>query len=58
MILCPNKTLFIDKKNYVFKKIIISIGKNIISNTYHKSIIFDQQHFSYVGFFKHSKYHQ
>tara|TARA_A100001035_G_scaffold194899_1_gene155963 strand:- start:2425 stop:3546 length:1122 start_codon:yes stop_codon:yes gene_type:complete len=55
--LSPNKGVFIDKKNYVFKKIIISIGKNIISNTYHKSIIFNQQQFSYVGFFKHSKEH-
>ena len=55
--LSPNKALKINKKNYVFKKIVISIGKNIISNTYHKSIIFDQQHFSYVGFFKHSKVH-
>ena len=55
--LSPNKALNINNKNYVFKKIIISIGKNIISNTYHKSLIFDQQHFSYVGFFKHSKDH-
>lgn len=54
----PNKTLYIDKKNYAFKKIIISIGKNIISNTFHKSLNFDQQHFSYVGFFRHTKDHE
>ena len=55
--LSPNKSIYIDKKNYRFKKIVISIGKNIISNAYHKSLIFDQQHFSYVGFFKHTKDH-
>ncbi len=53
----PNKTFFIDKKNYTFKKIIISTGKNIISNSNHQSIVFDQKQSSYVGFFKHSKYH-
>ena len=55
--LSPNKALYINKKNYVFKKIIISIGKNIVSNKNHKSLIFDQQHYSYVGFFKHTKDH-
>tara|TARA_X000000950_G_scaffold215486_1_gene259377 strand:+ start:2205 stop:3326 length:1122 start_codon:yes stop_codon:yes gene_type:complete len=55
--LLPNKNFHLDKKNYVFKKIIISIGKNIISNKDHKSIVFDQQHHSYVGFFKHTRDH-
>ncbi len=53
----PNKTLQINKKNYQFKKIIISIGKSITKNVNHKSIIFDQQHYSYVGFFNHSRHH-
>ncbi len=54
----PNKNLLITKKNYLFKKIIISIGKSIISNLNHKSIIFDQLHYSYVGFFKHGIAHK
>ena len=54
----PNKSLKINSKNYKFKKIIISIGKNIISDKSHKSIVFDQQHYSYVGFFKHTKDHK
>ncbi len=53
----PNKTFHINKKNYSFKKIIISIGKSIISDINHKSIVFDQQHRSYVGFFQHTKDH-
>ena len=53
----PNKVIKLNKKNYLFKKIIISIGKNIISDANHKSIVFDQQHYSYVGFFKHSINH-
>ena len=54
----PNKSLKINSKNYKFKKIIISIGKNIISDKSHRSIVFDQQHYSYVGFFKHTKDHK
>ena len=54
----PNKILYMDKKNYLFKKIIISVGKNIISNKYHKTIVFDQQHHSFVGFFQHAKDHK
>ena len=50
----PNKNLLIKNKQYEFKKIIISMGKNIFSNTAHKSIIFNKQHCSYVGFFNHS----
>ena len=53
----PNKCLQINKKKFVFKKVIISIGKNITSNRNHKSLTFDQRHFSYVGFFKHSNNH-
>ena len=53
----PNKLIPIDNENYIFKKIIISIGKNVVSNLNHKTITFDQKHQSYVGFFKHSKDH-
>ena len=55
--LLPNKTTKIKKNNYLFKKIIVSIGKNIISDVNHKSIVFDQEQYSYVGFFKHFKNH-
>lgn len=50
----PNKTILIKNTNYIFKKVIISIGKNIVSNKIHKSIVFEKQHHSHVGFFKHS----
>ena len=53
----PNKNLFIKGSNFRFKKIIISIGKNILSETTHRSIIFNNNHCSYVGFFKHSRAH-
>ena len=53
----PYKTILIDNKNYIFKKVIISIGKNIVSNLNHKTITFDQKHQSHVGFFEHSKDH-
>ena len=54
----PNKILNINKSNYLFKKVIISIGKNVITNKNHKSITFDQKQYSYVGFFKHSVDHK
>ena len=53
----PNKNILINGQKYLFKKIIFSIGKNVTTNKRHKSVIFDQQHFSYVGFFKHIKLH-
>ena len=53
----PDKLILIDNKHYIFKKVIISIGKNIVSSLNHKTITFDQKHQSYVGFFKHSKDH-
>ncbi len=55
--LLPNNTINIKKINYSFKKIIISTGKKNNLNTNHKSIKFDQQHNSYVGFFRHDKNH-
>ena len=53
----PDKLIFIDNKNYIFKKVIMSIGRNIVSDLNHKTITFDQNHHSYVGFFNHSKDH-
>ena len=53
----PDKILKINNKNYLFKKIIVSIGKSIISDVNHKSIVFDQEQYSYVGFFKHTNNH-
>ena len=53
-----NKNLSINNNNYRFKKIIISIGKNILSDITHNSIIFNDKHYSYVGFFKHKIDHK
>ncbi len=55
--LMPNKPIYINKKKYSFKKIIICVGKNINFNSTHKSIKFNQGHNSYVGFFNHKKNH-
>ena len=54
----PSKTILIDKEKYQFQKIILGVGKNIISNPLFKSMTFDQGHYSYVGFFKHNKNHR
>ena len=56
-ILSPNKTTFINNTKYFFKKIVISVGKNISSNNIHKTVKFDQGHKSFVGFFNHDKKH-
>ncbi len=53
----PNTSISIKNKNYSFKKIILSIGKKIISDTKQKKIVFDNGDHSYVGFFKHKKDH-
>ena len=53
----PNKNICINKHNYYFKKIIISIGKSVLSDISHKNIILNDKHYSYVGFFKHEKDH-
>jgi len=46
----------IKNKFYVFKKIILSAGKNFDNAVIHKKS-FNQGHQAYVGFFKHSKNH-
>ena len=53
----PNKIIELKKTNFLFKKIIISIGKNYNSNINNKIIKFDQGHNSFVGFFNHNKNH-
>ena len=56
--LLPNEPLRIEKNNYLFKKIIISVGKNINLSSTQKRLIFDNAHSSYVGFFKHKYNHK
>ena len=53
----PNKILNINNLNYSFKKIVICVGKSILSDTTQKSLAFDNGVHSYVGFFKHKKDH-
>ncbi len=56
--LCTDNAIQIDKNSYYFKKIIISVGKDINANSRHKSIVFDKGYFSYVGFFTHNFDHE
>ncbi len=55
--LLPNKITLINKSNYYFKKIVISMGKKNISEHGHKNVKFNQGHMSFVGFFNHNKKH-
>ena len=48
--------ILIKNKFYVFKKIILSAGKNFDNEVIHKRS-FNQGHQSFVGFFKHSNNH-
>ncbi len=54
----PNKLIKIRNRNYKFKKIIVSIGKSINMSSGQKSIIFNKNHHSYVGFFNHENDHK
>ena len=54
----PDKLMKIKNINYIFKKIIICVGKKINLIPDQKSIIFNQGHNSYVGFFRHEYDHQ
>ena len=56
--LSTDNTIYIDKKFYLFKKIIISVGKDHNANSKHKSIVFDKGYFSHVGFFTHNFDHE
>ncbi len=55
--LIPNKPVIIDKEKYFFKKVIISVGKKIISDETQKGIVIKGGDLSYVGFFNHKKDH-
>ena len=50
--------LKLKNKYYIFNKIILSVGKNIVSNTQFKKSIFNSHHQSYVGFFNHNLNHK
>ena len=56
--LMPYKPVKINYRICSFKKIIISIGKNINLKSGQKSIIFERGHSSYVGFFNHENDHK
>ena len=49
-----NKNIKIKYKNYIFKKIILCLGKNYEDNLNIKKYSFPSLHKSYVGFFEHS----
>ena len=54
----PKKIVDLNKKNYVFKKVIISTGKNFEDLEIIKKNSFDSKHNAYVGFFRHNKNHK
>ena len=56
--LLPKRIISINNKNYFFKKIVISIGKNSNFMPSDKGIKVDQGHYSFVGFFTHDKDHK
>ena len=53
-----NFKTIIKNKQYLFKKIILSLGKNYENIQYLKKTKFNSNHHAYVGFFEHSKHHQ
>ena len=55
-ILKKDNLICIKNKFYIFKKIILSAGKNFDDKAIHKKS-FNQGHQSFVGFFNHSKNH-
>ena len=50
-------SITLNKKNFYFKKIIISLGKNYENIDILKKNYFHSQHQAYVGFFHHQKIH-
>ena len=50
-------SVVINKKNYYFNKIIISLGKNYENFDIFKKSYFNSKHHAYVGFFNHQKKH-
>ena len=54
----PNKKISIKGKKYLFKYIILSMGKRYQNNNKIKKFTFPSDHFSHVGFFRHSLKHK
>ena len=54
----PNSKAIIKNQSYVFKKIILSLGKNYENNQNLKKTYFKSRDHAYVGFLKHSRQHQ
>ena len=48
-------SVVINKKNYYFNKIILSLGKNYENFDIFKKSYFNSKHHAYVGFFNHQK---
>ena len=57
-LLKENKILIIDNKKFIFKKIILSLGKNFTETDKLKKYKFKSNHRSFVGFFNHTKDHK
>ena len=53
----PKSIVKINSKEYLFKKIIIALGKNYSNSEILKKNTFNFGHQAYVGFFKHQKNH-
>lgn len=53
-----NKILIINNKKFIFKKIILSLGKNFTETDILKKYNFNSNHRSFVGFFYHTKAHK
>ena len=53
----PQSIISINKKNYFFNKMIISLGKNYENNEILNKTKFKSLHQAYVGFFDHQKNH-
>tara|TARA_Y200000002_G_scaffold321349_1_gene281478 strand:+ start:977 stop:2101 length:1125 start_codon:yes stop_codon:yes gene_type:complete len=53
----PYKKILIRDKTYIFKNIILSLGKKYEDNSIIRKYSFPNNHFSYVGFFNHANKH-
>lgn len=53
----PNQKIKFNNKQYKFKKIIMSLGKNFTNNNLIKKTSFQNKEKSFVGFFKHQNNH-
>ena len=55
--LSENQVININKKKFIFKKIILSLGKNYEESSLINKINFQSNHYAHVGFFNHKKNH-